>query len=167
MLMNTFSSSLLNKRLRFGKYPTDEEVAKLVRHKYLIFIDLCPEEEITWDPYNTDNIIRIHYPIKDRTANRAANIGSAKDFDILIQRIKEYIENDQRVYIHCRGGHGRSALLSAILYGIITESDGQTSLDKIYEAHQRRTEMKDKMRKLGAPQTAAQKRKVINYLDNK
>jgi protein-tyrosine phosphatase len=167
--MNAFSSSLLNKRLRFGKYPTEEEASKLIRHKYLIFVDLCPNEEIIWEPYYDetgikDDITRIHYPIKDRTANPTADIGN-KQFDKLILKLKEYILDDKRVYIHCRGGHGRSGLVSAILYGVITECDSETALDKIYSAHQRRTEMKPKMRKLGAPQTAAQRKRVVNYLD--
>ena len=162
--LDAFSASLLDQQLRFGKYPTNEEVIELIKHDYAIFVDLCPCEEITWQSYPTDNINRIHYPIKDRTANIKCDLND-NTIGVLIKTITDHLNNNKRVYIHCLGGHGRSGVISAIIFGLMTKCSPEMALAEIHTAHQKRTEIKPKLRRLGSPQTAAQKRAVVNYLN--
>lgn len=132
--MDQFSASLLGGRIRFGKYPTEEEAILLKATGYSIFVDLCPEEEITWSPYSREGLCYISLPIPDRTPR----IKNLSFFRALIQTIYAgYL-----VYIHCRGGHGRSGMFAGVLYGKIMQA--------IHAAHQLRTEMKPKFRKMGA-----------------
>ena len=159
-IMDKFSASLHNGAIRFGKYPTDEEVALLKKNGYLIFIDLCPADEITWTPYSREGIYYNSFPIADRTPN----VGDLAVFREFIRRLVELLIHGYLIYVHCRGGHGRSGMFSGVLYGKITGLDGQTVLRDVYNAHQLRTEIKPQFRKMGAPQTAAQKRFVINEL---
>lgn len=95
---------------------------------------LCPEEEIIWSPYSREGLCYISLPIPDRTPR----IKNLSFFRALIQTIYAgYL-----VYIHCRGGHGRSGMFAGVLYGKIMQA--------IHAAHQLRTEMKPKFRKMGS-----------------
>ncbi len=69
------------------------------------------------------------------------------------------------VYIHCRGGHGRSATLAGLTYGLYHAKKSSLVLKMVWEAHQARTEMKARWRKLGAPQRMLQKKQIIKILD--
>lgn len=153
--MDQFSASLHNGLLVFGKYPTDAEVNLLKESGYSIFVDLCPSEEITWTPYDRDNITYIDHPIYDRGAPR-------KDALPLILSLGAKIRQGERVYIHCRGGHGRSATLAAAILIHLTSCTGEEALSRVKEAHAARKEMKPRFRRIGAPQTRIQKEYVKN-----
>lgn len=158
--MEQFSSVLLNGRLRFGKYPTDAEVAQLKANGYSIFVDLCPSKQITWQPYDKTNIYYNHWPIKDRTAQ----IEDPERFTAFLDKLVTVMRAGYKVYVHCLGGHGRSAMVAAVIYGKFTGVDAQTALQAVYDAHQQRTEIKPKFRKMGAPQNAEQKNYVLQTL---
>lgn len=156
--MEQFSAFLLEGRIRFGKYPT--EVTLLKSSGYSIFVDLCPQEEITWNPYSREGLCYISLPIPDRTPD----IKNLSFFRALVDWLTQAIYTGYLVYIHCRGGHGRSGMFAGILYGKILQIKGSESLQAVHAAHQLRTEMKSKFRKMGSPQTVAQKRFVISEL---
>lgn len=160
LTMNKFSAELLGGNIRFGKYPTDEEVQLLKNNGYIVFLDLCTNDEITWTPYNDQGLYYNSLPIIDRTPN----VGDLTIFRTYISQLTESVRQGYKLYIHCRGGHGRSAMVAAIIYGKLTNSAPQTYLLTVKEAHQLRTEMKPKYRKMGAPQTAAQKKFVLSEL---
>lgn len=154
--MENFSSFLYDGLLVFGKYPTDKEATLLKDSGYLTFVDLCPREEITWEPYNEEGITRIHYPIYDRGAPN-------NDAEPLIHSLVKKIQEGEKIYIHCRGGHGRSATLAAVILLILTSFTSQEALSAVKKAHILRKEMKPKFRKIGAPQTRIQKDYVRNF----
>jgi hypothetical protein len=62
------------------------------------------------------------------------------------------------------GFYGRSAMFAGVLYGKTTKLPADICLRDVALAHNRRTEMKAKFRKIGAPQTAAQKKFVLEEL---
>ena len=159
--MENFSSVLLEGLIRFGKYPSSDEYILLKSNGYKLFIDLCPNEEITWEPYSKEGIEYINHPIKDRTP---VNKDKEEEFRTLIKYLFQKIRQNKKIYIHCRGGHGRSAVVAAILFGRITGQTGEQCLKIIRDAHQNRLEMKPQWRKMGAPQTVAQKNFVLSEL---
>lgn len=158
--MERFSASLYNGAIRFGKYPTDEEVILLKKNGYLVFIDLCPQEEITWTPYSKEGLYYNYFPIPDRTPQ----VGDMDVFRNFIRRLVEVIRSGYKIYVHCRGGHGRSGMFAAVLYGRSTGLNSTICLQEIYNVHQLRTEIKPQFKKMGAPQTDSQKRFVIKEL---
>lgn len=158
--MNNFSAVLLDGVVRFGKYPTDDEVLLLRHNGYNIFLDLCPSSEITWTPYNKEGLYYNSLPIIDRTPN----VGDLIIFRTYIAQLTTAVQQGHKLYIHCRGGHGRSAMVAAIIYGKLTNNAPQTCLLTVKAVHQLRIEMKPKYRKMGAPQTAAQKKFVVTEL---
>lgn len=163
MALNTFSCSV-GEVCRFGKYPTEDEAIALSTAGYTLFVDLTTKAEITWPPYKIpENVTRLSHPIPDRQP-----IGKTAQekvqYEWVLSQILNERDSGRRVYIHCRGGHGRSATMAAVAYSLGTGCDAQEALKAVKEAHKTRTVMSDKMRKLGAPQTASQKRFVLERL---
>lgn len=163
-----FSSEipLQGSKISFGKYPTFEEYTALLKESYTIYVDLTETEEIDegfrYDDFEKEeSIVILKNPIKDRTPNSK---NSYKFTQILYLCINFYRQR-KNIYISCRGGHGRSAMFAAILLSLITSNTAKESLDIIWESHQKRRIMKDKWRKLGAPQTKSQKQFVYDYLE--
>jgi len=150
----------------FGKYLSDEE-ARLVRDAgYTLFVDLTTKDEITWAPYvlppETSLIV---LPIPDRQPI-GKTLEEKQLYHNTIESLLTHLDKGRCIYIHCRGGHGRSGTMAAILYALRQKVDATEALRVIKEAHQKRIVMSDKMRKLGAPQTAAQKRFVISFVES-
>jgi hypothetical protein len=144
-------------RCYFGKYPNEKEIDVLKNHGITHIIDLTTEEDglPEYDFYGT----RINFPIPDRKVPRCNE--EMKDIIDSIYGIWENKTN--RIYIHCKGGHGRSGLVAGCLLKKILDIDGDQCLEMIHVAHQTRIEMKPRMRKLGAPQTLVQKKFVRNF----
>lgn len=79
--------------------------------------------------------------------------------------LRTILEHKGKVYIHCRGGHGRSAMIAAIVIAIVNNDiSANDALLVVFGAHQSRKVMKPKWRFLGAPQTRSQKEFVRSYI---
>ena len=161
--MNKFSGSLLDGQLVFGKYPTVEEANVVVASGYTHVINLCLSSEITWTPIVwPSQVIVEHYPFLDGRSQRPE--AHWLTFPPFLGKLLTWLQQGHRLYIHCLGGHGRSATIAAILYGHIMKCTSQEAIKAVYTAHQQRTEMKPQWRKLGAPQREKQKQLVANYM---
>ena len=67
------------------------------------------------------------------------------------------------MYIHCKGGHGRSGVVAGYLYGITNNLSYCEVLEELKKAHNRRKIVNTKCRRLGCPQTRCQKEQFYNY----
>ena len=164
--LDDFSASLLHGNLRFGKYPKPIELRALEFDHYDTIIDLTsPNENLP--VYETTSIV-VRCPMPDRRipTNRDRFLSC---IDITIQELGR----NKKIYVHCRGGHGRSALFAACVL-IRIEYDKQITvresreignkiLKEVREAHKNRRIMDEKWRRLGAPQTRGQKEYVLNF----
>ena len=157
--MEEFSASLYNNMIVFGKYPSQEELDTVGADFVgaLIVVDLTADGEITSGMYDSP---RVRFPIKDRRAVEPHRYPELRD---LVVFLSQKVLSGRRIYIHCRGGHGRSGMIAALVYKRVTKCTGEEALKMVYDAHQQRTVMKPKFRKLGCPQTAAQKRLVMIF----
>jgi predicted NAD-dependent protein-ADP-ribosyltransferase YbiA (DUF1768 family) len=74
-----------------------------------------------------------------------------------ICRVIKNLEGDQKLYLHCKGGHGRSGILVACIlihyYGI----SPYEALHHTNRCHLDRPQLKEKWRKLGSPHRKRQK----------
>ena len=98
-------------------------------------------------------LVYTHFPITDRSVPTKR---VRCRFDALLDRLQAY----PRVYVHCRGGHGRSSTLVAsalVRSGLHT---GTQALSVVWAAHQARETMSTHLRTIGAPQNEKQKRYV-------
>ena len=169
-MLASFTASLLDGRLLFSKYPTvEEQQSLLIDAGVTHIINLCTPAEVTWEePYNLEffshNFVDyIHCPFED------GNIQKAHDpelYKYLVYNTVELLQDPaNKIVAHCRGGHNRSAGFAAIVYGLYKKVASAEAIKAVHEAHSKRTEMKDKWRKLGAPQRAKQKRIIKQWLD--
>ncbi len=159
MSLDDFTAAIDDK-LYFGKYPTQEEANLLLENDFEVYVDLTTADEVTWAPYKlAKGVIKMTCPLVDRTPD-------AVDNTVFLNTIKEiirYYRGDRKIYIHCRGGHGRSAVVAAIVIAHLKNTSPSGALKLVKTAHSHRKIMEAKWRKMGAPQTKAQKDFVLNY----
>jgi len=150
---------MINKAL-FGSYPTCDSVKELEKNGVRFFVDLTFKDETKIIPYNTDYTY-IHYPIKD---NKVPT--NWRTFSVLILKLKYIIKNlnkGEKIYIHCKGGHGRSGILVACLLCAFYNIKPSNAITATTKFHNKRVDMKEKWRKIGSPQTRSQKRFVSKF----
>lgn len=101
------------------------------------------------------------FPIKDR---------KAPPLDYLKKIVKHVLSLEGVVYLFCKGGHGRSGTVAACVYGTLHNLNGVDAMTHINHEWRSQRDMRyirPKIRELGSPQTAIQKRTVISYLKKK
>ena len=101
-----------------------------------------------------------NFPIKDQTS---PNLQCLKEIVDYIDQLKGV------VYVFCKGGHGRSGLVAAAVYGKRHHLNGEDALKYVYgQWHAQRdlARLRKKVLKLGSPQTVMQKYMVKLFLDH-
>jgi ribA/ribD-fused uncharacterized protein len=151
--MNRASYFIKDKAL-FGSFPTQSAVDELEKEGVRFFVDLTCIGEQKIVPYKTNGKY-ISYPIIDH--NTPTDIFKFIYFIIKIGNIINVLEQDERVYIHCKGGHGRAGVVVAVLLCHMFNLPPEMAITYTTKYHNKRFDMKDKWRKLGSPQTLYQK----------
>jgi protein tyrosine/serine phosphatase len=157
--MEKYSYFIQNKAL-FGSYPTQNVVTELERKGVRWFIDLVNHDEQKMDVYKTEYNY-INYPISDR--NIPDDKLSFAKFIVKICTIIKDSKDDEIVYIHCRGGHGRSGLVVACILCYLYKYDPLTALRITTTCHSHRQDMKQKYRHYGSPKEVRQKNFVVEF----
>ena len=159
------SYKIIEPHVYVGSAPYNKQhVDDLVKDNFEVFVNLTIQQEkfpdgtIVYDYSNYNNITKYHYPIIDKRVP-----DNLADFYQFLKPVANDILTGKKTYIHCRGGHGRSGLTAAILLILCVNFNADQALDLVYRAHQTRTNMNTKMRKLGAPQTVKQKQFVRDF----
>lgn len=157
--MNKGSYFIKNKAL-FGSFPTQEEVLELEQLGVICFVDLTDHDETKTTPYKT-KVTYIKYPITD--CKIPTNWKSFAQLIVRICNIIKTLEENQKIYIHCKGGHGRSGVLVAcvLCYYYHISAEEAISLTTMY--HAQRPLIREKWKRLGSPQGLNQKRFVHNF----
>jgi predicted NAD-dependent protein-ADP-ribosyltransferase YbiA (DUF1768 family)/protein-tyrosine phosphatase len=158
------SSFFIKNKALFGSYPTQEYVNELENDGVKYFIDLtCPGEKRI-KPYVTQYEY-IRYPIHDRKIPNDV-VSFSKLILKICKILKSFDDTDGKsLYIHCRGGHGRSGIVVAcVLVEYFKISVGKAlALTKKY--HSNRKDMKERWRIIGSPQTYMQKNFVFKLFE--
>ena len=155
------SYTQLNKYIYFGLHPSIVFPEPFKNNNNSVFINLTEKHEF---PNYSQSDREIHnFPTKDRTPPSSEYITK------IINIIFDSINNGKLVYIFCKGGHGRSGTIASILYGIINGLDGTESMKnvlKLWKTQRDMSKLRHNVKKLGCPQTRAQKDTVIYFLEN-
>lgn len=162
-----FCSSFLSNG-SFGCYPSKSEFQLLIDEGFNIFVDLTTlkERERMNYVYNyelNNDCFYINYSIIDNKAP----ICPIK-FTEFLSRLQSLLSNhDNQVYIHCRGGHGRSTLVVASL---LKQMNNLTTVDAMAvtkKYHKERKNLKEKYRNIQTPQVFCQRNFIFNLFKKK
>lgn len=154
------SSYFIKDKALFGSYPTQNAIQELENEGVRYFVDLTYQDEKRITPYKT-NYNYISFPIKDRSYPN--NIIDFSKFIHNISKIILELKDNDKIYIHCKGGHGRSGVVVAILLCKIFNFTPDEALEHTTKSHNNREVMRDKWRKIGSPQTYHQKNFVAVF----
>lgn len=136
----------------FGSSPTQEFVDYLEEELgVMYFVDLTYDNERNIDAYTT-RYTKIRYPIKDQKIPT-----NQLEFCKLVLRLCDILKAGGKMYLHCKGGHGRSGVVVAAVLGVYHNVGAEEALGMTYKFHQNRKIMRDHWRMIGSPQTYAQK----------
>lgn len=145
-------SFFIEGKAMFGSYPVD--VAVLEEAGVRVFVDLTFSDETMIVPYKT-NYRYISYPISDQRT--PTDWKSFTRFILQICQVINDLKDDEKLYLHCKGGHGRSGVVVACVLCHLLCISTEEALDITNTFHNNRETMREKWRIIGAPQTRQQK----------
>lgn len=132
------SSYFIEDKCLFGPYPSNTDVKELEKNGVKYFIDLTSKED-KLDNYNC-NTTYISYPIRDNYIP-----DDREDFTNFLEYVKKIyhsLASGDKIYIHCKGGHGRSGMLVACLLCSILGISPEESIMRTSESHDKRPLLK-------------------------
>ena len=157
------ASYFIKDKALFGSFPTQKSVDELEQEGVRYFIDLTYSNENKIEPYIT-KYHYINFPITDCRFPY-----DWKSFACLILQISDIICNlaqKERVYVHCKGGHGRSGVVVASIMCHMMDFNTAKAIEHTNECHNSRKVMREKWRTIGSPQTFAQKSFVHKFFSS-
>lgn len=152
-----FCSEYLENSVYFGGYPSKEWFKELIDFGITYFIDLTTNIEKDNLCYNYEFENTIYFPIRDNYV--PLNIENYIKFII---RIANLIMKKEKIYIHCKGGHGRSGMVIASLMCYLENKIPKDAIDLTTRIHARRQCMKDKYRNKKCPDNYKQRKFVFD-----
>lgn len=151
------SSYFIKDKAMFGSFPTQQSVQELEMEGVKHFIDLTFHDEKKIVPYVTTQGY-INFPIYDQ--NVPTDLQAFSRFIIQTSKIIRELQLGEKIYIHCKGGHGRSGIVVACILCYIFSLSPYESLQYTSQCHNNRKNMRERWRKIGSPQTYSQKKFV-------
>lgn len=137
-------SCLMPDHLYFGPFPNQKMIDALHREGFDVILNLTiPGEEKAYAL--PEGVEYICYPIPD---NRFPLWISS--YTRMITQMK-YKCLSHKVYIHCRGGHGRSGMVSTSIVYAIYPYDLRESITFVNQAHNDREILRKKWKKRNSP----------------
>jgi protein tyrosine/serine phosphatase len=135
-----FCSYFIKNKALFGCYPSQDNVTQLEKIGVKYMVDLTHKKEKKIVRYKT-KCNYINFPIEDNY------IPVNQNFDRLIIDLSNIIRNlstNSCIYIHCKGGHGRSSLVVSCLLCYIYKNHPTKSINLITKYHNSRPNLKRK-----------------------
>ncbi len=152
------SSYFIRNKALFGSFPDQNSVKELEAAGVRVFVNLTYNHEKKISPYQT-NYQQISFPIPDREIPE--NITEFSCFIVnLTNIIQKQLNEGELIYLHCKGGHGRSGVVVACILAYMFNISPKDAIATTTECHSRRKTMREKWRKIGSPQTFLQKKFV-------
>lgn len=164
--MPEFASRVFYDKVLFGGFPSEEWLTELFETGVVAVIDLTAETEKTeksLPAYKTrlpPSIAYMAYPITD---NGVPEDGPGfRSFLRTVRDVVMGLGEKEKIYIHCKGGHGRSGMVVACLLCELTGMPPDAALRETTAAHAARKNLRDKWRQLRCPQNYRQRKVVMD-----
>lgn len=156
------SSEFLKGKGLFGSYPTQDSVKELEKNGVRYFFDLTCKGEKKIKKYTT-NYVYYNYPIVDNSV--PTNWQTFAQFILKIANTIKSLHNEEYIYVHCRGGHGRAGIVVACLLCHLKKIPASEAISQTTMYHNLRIDLKEKWKKVGSPQTRSQKRFIGKFFE--
>lgn len=139
--MNLYFCSRLetDKRLFFGGFPSVDQLQQLKENGFKYIVDCTtPQEKTKLKTYNSKDfgMVYITFPIVDNFI--PTEMESFNEFLGWISYLIQHMEKDEYMYIHCKGGHGRSGLVSACVLCYLYGQSPHQGIQEVSKAHTER-----------------------------
>lgn len=139
----------------FGNFPSQSDINTMEDLGINYFIDLTCEQDNLEKYTVSSNSFKVNLPIFDRSVPH-----DIFNFTLLILKSVELLRNGEKIYIHCKGGHGRSGILVACILKMYLNVNTDKAIELTTKYHNERNGVRDKWKKMGCPQTYRQKKFV-------
>lgn len=154
------ASFFIEKKALFGGYPNHKQIIELQEEGVAWFIDLTNSNEKNIKIYSHLVNNWINYPIKDK--HIPENKKNFMIFLLLLQMVMESLKPNEKIYLHCRGGHGRSTLVIACFLSMVFNISPLDSLNLAKEYHTLRPNLRSKWL-VGWPLSLKQRKFVESF----
>jgi protein-tyrosine phosphatase len=136
---------------------TDSEIERQGKF-YFDFAKQMVSEAPNEYPNPASSLSLIRLPIQDK--------GIASDEDVLelVEEIVQRFKKGENIFIHCRGGHGRTGVVAALLLGRLYGLSAYESLELVQKYHDTRIDVQEKPGVYSSPETHEQRGQVYKLL---
>ncbi len=155
-----YASYFVENKALFGCYPNQGGVEGLEALGVRYFLDLTYHQEARITEYDTKYHYE-NYQILDRSCPK--DRVSFGRLVVKYAKIITLLPEGEKVYVHCRGGHGRSGVVVAALLCFLHRITPQDAMERTSKYHSRRKIMQERWRALGSPQTRVQKNFILAF----
>lgn len=150
-------SCLIKNKIYFGPFPNQNMIDKMIEEKFDIIVNLTMDnenifqfqdtEEKNIEIYKLPKQMYISYQIKDNDTPQCP-----LSYSSFISKLYNLYNQDKKIYIHCRGGHGRSGMVSvSLLLNIYPTKNIKEIIDTVNKSHTDRIILRSKWKKKQAP----------------
>lgn len=161
MSFKEISAFFISDQCLFGAYPTQHQIYELEEWGVDLIVNLTNKHEKNIRFYST-LVKTLNFTILDNDVPK-----NIREFCALVIYLTKQIDLNKKIYIHCKGGHGRSGVLVASILCHkfrITPYESirlTTRYHSTRPTHARRPKMNEYWKNKGSPQTEKQKQFVI------
>jgi protein-tyrosine phosphatase len=156
-------SCLIKDKLYFGPFPNQNMIDKLFEEKFDIIVNLTMDNENIFINFNEESK---DFNLKEETQTYKVPKNKyisyqIKDNDVpecplsycsFIINLKKLYLMDKKIYIHCRGGHGRSGMVSvSLLLSLFPDKNINEIIDLVNQSHINRIILRKKWKNKKAP----------------
>ena len=163
----TSSNWLIDSKLLVGRYPHNQcDLDLLIGCGIVVFIDLTDHKQEKLKKYVLPSHIRyINFPIIDqKIAEDGLTLGFIKE----LYQIYQSLQTKELMYIHCKGGLGRTGVIAGLLLSKILNTRDYSLIHKIMNDNLKSREFKmsdkRKMKYYKCPQTTVQIKQLKRLL---
>lgn len=135
----------------FGAYPSEECIQILEKENFELILKLTSEYEKNISKYEA-NIPIVCYPIKDNSVPQDWD-----NFSWLICYFVDLLRQKKKIFIHCKGGHGRSCIvISCLLYCLNEYMNARESIENAVRIHNQRSNLSIRWKDIKSPLSKTQ-----------
>lgn len=135
----------------FGAYPSPEEIHILEEKKFDYILKLTVEQEKNVEAYTTALPI-VDLPIKDNSVPH-----DWAHFTYRLIWAVDQLRKQKKIFIHCKGGHGRSCIVVAcLLYYLNADMNARDAIEETIRIHNQRTNMSLRWKGIKSPFSKSQ-----------